>query len=340
MKILTISIAAYNVENYLAQTLQSIVDSKVLEQIEVLVIDDGSKDKTAVVAKRFEESYPGSIKYIAKENGGHGSTINKGIELATGKYFRVLDGDDYVDSDGFREYVNKLMSTDADLIISNFRTVNLKGEVKIDPAVLENGQDPFEKLRENVLLDFPDSISSTRVLGLSTVAIKTNLLQNNSVYITEKCFYVDVEFILWCIHLAGTYVYWNIPVYMYRKDDNGNNSVSKKNMIKNIAMQEKVSYKLCELYQQFKKTDKKEKLDLAIDRTAISVGATIRTYMLFNDTKESKNHIMQFDKEILKRTPETYEALNVSKFIRFVRLGNYIFLNPIRTAYRIYIARR
>ena len=95
MKLLTISIAAYNVEKFLDKTLSSLCNESISEDVEVLIIDDGSKDKTSDIAKKYEKKNPKIFKYVYKENGGHGSTINKGIELAQGKYFRVLDGDDY-----------------------------------------------------------------------------------------------------------------------------------------------------------------------------------------------------------------------------------------------------
>ena len=79
MKILTVSIAAYNVEKYLDETLKSLTDNRYVNDLEVLVVDDGSTDKTGEIAIRYQNVFPNSVKYIKKENGGHGSTINKGV---------------------------------------------------------------------------------------------------------------------------------------------------------------------------------------------------------------------------------------------------------------------
>ena len=106
-KILTISIAAYNVEKYIDRTLSSLNDPRFLDDIEVLIIDDGSSDNTKQIALEYEASAPDTFHYISKENGGHGSTINCGIRFATGKYFRVIDGDDWVDTNSFALYVRK-----------------------------------------------------------------------------------------------------------------------------------------------------------------------------------------------------------------------------------------
>ena len=77
-KILTITVPAYNVERFLDQTLASFADERVLDLLEVLIVDDGSKDHTAEITKRYEEKYPQTFRLISKENGGHGSTINRG----------------------------------------------------------------------------------------------------------------------------------------------------------------------------------------------------------------------------------------------------------------------
>ena len=129
-KILTLSIAAYNVEKYLDQTLSSLNDERFLDDIEVLVIDDGSKDGTKDIALKYQNIVPDTFKYIKKENGGHGSTINKGIELATGKYFRVIDGDDWVDTERFATFIERLKNTDADLVLTQCKIIEETCESK------------------------------------------------------------------------------------------------------------------------------------------------------------------------------------------------------------------
>ena len=95
-KLLTISIAAYNVEQYLKKCLDSFIEPSIMSQLEVLIVNDGSKDSTLEIAREYEKKYPDTFKAIDKPNGGHGSTINTAIENATGKYFKVIDSDDCV----------------------------------------------------------------------------------------------------------------------------------------------------------------------------------------------------------------------------------------------------
>ncbi len=100
-KILTVVIPAYNIEKYIENCLDSFVIPEVLEDLEVLIVNDGSKDRSADLAAAYEKRYPNSFRVINKENGGHGSTINRGLLEASGKYFKVVDGDDWVEREAF-----------------------------------------------------------------------------------------------------------------------------------------------------------------------------------------------------------------------------------------------
>ena len=118
-KILSIVVPAYNVEKYLDQCLSSFVNTEVLRDIEILIINDGSTDRTAEIAEKYCEKYPGCFVLYNKENGGHGSGINYGIEHAKGKYFKVVDGDDWVETVNLPVFVRTLKKIDVDVIASN-----------------------------------------------------------------------------------------------------------------------------------------------------------------------------------------------------------------------------
>ena len=123
-KVLTITIPSYNVEKYLKQTLDSFLSPEILEEVEVLIVDDGSKDRTAEIGKVYERQYPQTFRVISKENGGHGSTINRGIQEAKGTYFKVVDGDDWVDTEDFVKLVKALKNCTAQYVVTNYYEVN------------------------------------------------------------------------------------------------------------------------------------------------------------------------------------------------------------------------
>ena len=137
MKILTISIAAYNVEQYIRQALNSIIDESVIDELEVFVVDDGGTDQTLEIAKEYAEKYPQSIIPVHKENGGYGTTVNYSIARATGKYFKLLDGDDWFDTEALCRLVKALRETDADIIYSPYKKIYYENSRSVNNVSVE-----------------------------------------------------------------------------------------------------------------------------------------------------------------------------------------------------------
>ena len=132
-KILSIIIPTYNMEKYLRKCLDSlIVSDEKMQMLEVLVINDGSRDSSSLIAHEYEAKYPLTIRVVDKENGNYGSCINRGLKEATGKYVKVLDADDYFDTISFEQFIILLASTDADLVISDYSKVNEHGDILDD----------------------------------------------------------------------------------------------------------------------------------------------------------------------------------------------------------------
>jgi glycosyltransferase involved in cell wall biosynthesis len=121
MKLLTVAIPAYNAEKYLDRCIFSLLNNeKVIDRLEVIIVNDGSVDRTLAIANSYRKKFPGTIKVINKKNGGHGSTINAALSIATGKYFRVLDSDDWFNIIDFPKFINSLDKIDADVILTNY----------------------------------------------------------------------------------------------------------------------------------------------------------------------------------------------------------------------------
>ena len=152
-KSLSIIVPSYNMEAYLPKCLGGLVVApEVMEKLEVLVVNDGSKDRTSEIAHEFEAKWPGVFRVIDKPNGHYGSCINAALPVATGKFVKILDADDFVDGEAFAAFVREIAETDADLVIANFCRVNPDGEVVQDVRYgLPVGRDfPFGEIGADV----------------------------------------------------------------------------------------------------------------------------------------------------------------------------------------------
>lgn len=119
-KIMSIVIPVYNMEKYLCRCLDSLIlDDSIIEKLEILIINDGSKDSSSQIGHEYQERYPSVFQVIDKENGGHGSAWNVGVKLATGKYLRFLDSDDWLERSNLAELLKKLETCDADLVFTH-----------------------------------------------------------------------------------------------------------------------------------------------------------------------------------------------------------------------------
>jgi len=227
MKLLSVVVPSYNMEKLLPTCLGSCLYPGAESDLEVIVVNDGSKDGTLAVAKDYQNRYPEIFRVIDKGNGGHGSGINAGIENATGKYFKVLDADDWFDTESLEKLVAVLRSTDAELVTNSFVCVNAQSMKKSKPRspvvgkALGEGEHLFDNAAPELLV------------RMHSVTWRTDILKNNGIRIDEHRFYVDMEYITLPVPYVNNVYVTELPLYMYRLGDNGQ-SVSIASMQKHI----------------------------------------------------------------------------------------------------------
>ena len=119
-KLLSIIIPTYNMEPYLRHCLDSLIIDKGMDELEVFVINDGSKDRSSKIAREYQDKYPNTFYVIDKVNGNYGSCINRGLKEATGKYIKVLDADDCFNARALQDVIQRLMNIDTDVILTNY----------------------------------------------------------------------------------------------------------------------------------------------------------------------------------------------------------------------------
>lgn len=317
-KILTISIAAYNVEKYLEKLLDSIISADVLNETEVLVVNDGSKDSTVAIAKKYEEQYPNSIFLVNKENGGHGSTINKGIELAKGKYFKVIDGDDWVDSKGLKKVVEKLKQTDTDLVVCDYQEHYEASDVILDKS--------YPELVPEKRQQFHDVAANLNRVVFHAGIFRTAILKENNIRIDENSFYVDVEYMLYPIPYIHTIIYYPINVYCYRLENAGQ-SMSYTSLQKNIKQHENVSKHVIKFYKEKCKGCSEDVKKYLIRCIVLLYNKTYEIYFSFPCKKQYMLRLEAFDNYVKETSIEAYSAIP-AKTIKFFR-KNIRLLYPI-----------
>ncbi len=214
MKLLTIAIPAYNTERYLSRCLDSLTyDLTTLDQIDIIVVNDGSTDQTAQVAKTYAKRFPQAVSVIDKANGGHGSTINTALKAAKGKYFRAIDSDDWVNIDDFSDYIQALAKLDVDFLVTNYQERHLYDLTNIPRTF----QQPDQKVLSTA--DLEQTLADADFFfkfSMHSLTVKTNILKK--VWddgLLEKTFYVDQQYVAKVLKSAKTYSLLNYDIYRY-----------------------------------------------------------------------------------------------------------------------------
>lgn len=231
MKLLTVAIPSYNSEEYMKHAIESVLPAG--DAVEVLVVDDGSADGTLAIAQDFERRYPGIVRAIHKENGGHGDAVMTGLRNATGLYFKVLDSDDWFDSDAFCRVMNRLSAftgekNQIDLLLTNF--VYDKVDVKHKYVVRYTHTFP-----EDVVFGWRDThrFRVGQYIQMHSIIYRTSLLRECGLELPKHTFYVDELYAYVPLPHVERMLYLNEDVYHYfigRADQ----SVQEDNMIRRI----------------------------------------------------------------------------------------------------------
>lgn len=302
-KMMTVSIAAYNVADYLEECLASLASCQNRKLLEVLVIDDGSSDQTAEIAEEFCRRDPDVFRLVKKMNGGWGSTLNTSIPMAKGKYFRQLDGDDKFDTGMLNTFLERLEKDDSDLVLTPHE-VFISGTKNYQPAPdTITGKAEREDFR-----CFPGNAH----LPMHACTFRTALLQSEQVHLLEHCFYTDVEFVLQSIREVQTVAIYELPIYRYRLAREGQ-SVSRAGYQKHRLDLIRVAKSMIDTYQNedfYNRT-------AARTRIADHINAIYANLDVF-----SKVELQDFDTWLKNSGPEFYQ-MNQLRIVMMLRKTNF-----------------
>lgn len=300
-KILTIIIPTYNMEKYLRKCLDSLIIEENMDKVEVLVVNDGSKDSSSDIAHEYQKKYPNTYKVIDKENGNYGSCINRGLKEATGKYIKILDADDSFSNEAFKSYISTILDVDADLIINGGSYVFPDGKIK---------KDFFWTLPRNKVLLFKDSVEGIIESrpSMHTYAYRTDLLRGIGYHQTEGVSYTDQEWIFLPMYYVNTVYATETNLYQYLIGREGQ-TVDPKVTVKSIGQKDIVCRQLINAISTIDDTNKDGEQYLC-SRLKICLTELYRYHLVKYCKDLNIKNLIEFDCFFKQQCPKYYTILN------------------------------
>lgn len=316
MKTLSIIIPSYNTEKFIDKNMSVFFTEGILDNLEILIINDGSKDNTEKKARVWEEKFPEVVNVISKENGGHGSVINTGIRYANGKYFKVIDGDDWVDIKGLISLAKFLEQSEIDLIINSFYTLN-----ETNNKYKKHSFSNVEYGKEYV---FEDIVKSVSYIPLHAWTIRTDILKNNNIKVTEKCFYEDFQYVIYPVPYIKNVIFLQNPVYVYLVGQQSQ-SVSDNSVLKNVDMHTQIIEDSIHYYNKIECSSVKK---IYIQRNILNlIKSHYNIYLRNYNVAGVYENLKNFDSYLMDISDEFYiEVAKKYKYIKYVRKNQLFFL--------------
>ena len=300
MKLLSIAIPCYNSEAYMEKCVESLLVGG--EEVEILIVNDGSKDRTAEIADAYAKKYPTIIKAIHQENGGHGEAVNAGIRNATGLYFKVVDSDDWVDKDAYLEILKTLENllrgpVTVDLLISNF-VYDKQGAVRkkvmqYRKCLPVNQVFGWDRIRH---------MPKGKYLLMHSMIYRTQMLHECGLELPKHTFYVDNLFAFEPLPYVKNMYYVDVNFYRYfiGRDDQ---SVNEKVMIGRIDQQIRVNKRMVDVYSSCIFDNKRLRTYMF---SYLDIITTVSSIMLIRSGTEEN---LQKKKELLNYIKTTNKGL-------------------------------
>jgi len=301
MKLLTVAVPCYNSASYMRKCLDLMVEAGG-EELEVVIVNDGSTDQTLSIAREYEANFPSIVRVIDKENGGHGSGVNAGLAAATGVYYRVCDSDDYLEPNALRTLLNSMRAQlakgmDPDAYFTNF-VYDKQYENTHHTNSLSRNMQPGKLLEWNDIRSFRPE----EYMLMHSMTIKTQVLRDCGLKLPEHTFYVDELYCYQPLPYIKKFMYLDIELYWYfigRPDQ----SVTVENIKKRYKMQLVVVTEMFRAYsyEQLKALPKKLFKYMLHTIRLMAVVATAYVYM--GKGKERVEDLKAFKRDVRKINP-------------------------------------
>ena len=343
MKYITFTVPCYNSEDYMRRCIDSLLAGG--RDVEIILINDGSTDGTAKIADEYQLTYPDIIRTVHKENGGHGSGVNKGLELARGIYYKVVDSDDWLDQEAYSKLLARVKefcgagceesaADTPDLFVCNYVYDHLD-EGRNRSINYRNVFPAEERCSWKTIGHFRPS----QYLIMHSLMFKTEILRQSGVKLPEHTFYVDNLFSYQPLPYVKDIYYMDIDLYHYylgREDQ----SVNEKVLMKRIDQQIRVTELVAECVDLNEVKKKYPKLASYMTRN-ISIMLSISSiHLLLIKTVEAEQKRRNLWERIRAYDPSLYFRLRFSTLSGLTylpgRIGGKLTVGGYRFARKIY----
>lgn len=321
-KLLSIIVPTYNMEKYLHKCLCSlIVSDENMERLEVLVINDGSKDSSSQIAHEYKAKYPQTFKVIDKENGNYGSCINRGLKEVTGKYVKVLDADDSFVAEMLDKFIDYLQNKDVDLIINDFVIVD-----EYD-TITESYNFALPTGKNFTLIDIPQQMIEW--FWHQAITYKTSILQSICYHQSEGISYTDDEWSCIPLYKINSVSYFSQILYMYLLGREGQTyapHIMKSSFDKRIT----VDKTIVKYFANIENSCSSIAMHFMAERLRSRLSVIYNFYLTKAYSHEGNEHLKEFDLFIKSQSLFIYDLLAQKKdklfgknYINEWRLSNY-----------------
>ncbi len=316
MKLLSVAIPCYNSAAYMRKCIDFMLECG--EEMEIIIVNDGSKDSTLEIAREYEAEFPTIVKVIDKENGGHGSAVNAGLAVATGVYFRVCDSDDYLQVDALKKMLKHMRESleagnEPDVYFTNYvydhqfdNTTHVNSLAKQMPP---NRLFAWNEMKHWGVSDY---------MLMHSMTFKTERIRASKMHLPEHCFYVDEIYCYQPLPFVEKLCYLDLDLYWYfigRPDQ----SVTVENMKKRYMMQLTVITEMFRpyTYEDLKKLPKKlRKYMIHVLRIMTTVAMA---YVYMDKGKERVENYRAFRKNVKAMNPSLYKKIFHHAYMPFLR---------------------
>lgn len=309
MKLISFTIPCYNSEGYMEKCIKSILPGK--DDVEIIIVDDGSTDKTGEIAERYKDEYPNIVRVIHQENGGHGEAVNTGLKNATGLYFKVVDSDDWIDLEAYKKVLSILKrfeeeNNPIDMLLTNYvyekLTTGHERRMIYTPL--------FPQDRVIGWKDMKRVIKGFTIL-MHSVTYRTELLRKCKLQLPKHTFYVDNLFVYIPLPYVKKIYYANIEFYRYYIGREGQ-SIQEQTMIKRIDQQLRVNKMIIDAYDVWSFDEPKLRKYMLSFLEMITTVSTLLGCL--SGTKENLKKVKDLWKYVHKTAPRTFWHMRLGLF--------------------------